>query len=190
MRCFQCHSTGTLKVAQRTVQPFELGVRCESCHGPGSDHAAKPSKANIRNPASGTSAEINDLCGQCHRMPPAAGSATNWTNAWNVRHQPVYLSRSRCFLESGGKLSCLTCHQPHQDKVSTSICATCHASVKHTRPIANRPCGSCHMPKVQPQPYLAFSNHWIGIYKPGSPLQPLSKRGSLTPSPSIIEKPR
>ena len=41
LRCFQCHSTGTLTLAAgNTIQPSELGVRCESCHGPG----ARPRK--------------------------------------------------------------------------------------------------------------------------------------------------
>src|SRR5216684_7265465 len=39
LRCFQCHSTGTLTLAAAdSIQPTELGVRCESCHGPGAAH--------------------------------------------------------------------------------------------------------------------------------------------------------
>ena len=36
LRCFRCHSTGPLRLdAASAIQPSELGVRCESCHGPG-----------------------------------------------------------------------------------------------------------------------------------------------------------
>src|SRR6185312_9149279 len=46
--CDGCHSVGyditTKKVA-------EWNVGCERCHGPGSDHVAKPSRENIINPA-------------------------------------------------------------------------------------------------------------------------------------------
>jgi len=36
MRCFQCHSTGRLRLeAHGTLIPGEPGVRYEACHGPG-----------------------------------------------------------------------------------------------------------------------------------------------------------
>ena len=39
LRCFECHSTGPVSVGSgRELQPAELGVRCEACHGPGSLH--------------------------------------------------------------------------------------------------------------------------------------------------------
>src|SRR5215469_14184064 len=35
VRCFRCHSTGDLTLASGfTLQPAELGIRCEACHGP------------------------------------------------------------------------------------------------------------------------------------------------------------
>lgn len=164
LRCFQCHSSGPLRLqAGNRIEPYEPGVRCEACHGPGSEHAAKPAGNNLVHPGRLSAAELNDLCGQCHRMPPAAGSATNWSNPWNVRHQPVYFSQSRCFLESAGKLSCITCHSPHKDQVRES-CGSCHAQVRHLSPISGQSCSACHMPKVNPQPALSFTNHWIGVY--------------------------
>src|SRR5260370_20545895 len=52
LRCFQCHSTGTpILEAEGTIQPSELGVRCESCHGPGSAHVKLGgAPGTIRNP--------------------------------------------------------------------------------------------------------------------------------------------
>ena len=183
MRCFQCHSTGRLRLdASRAIEPGQPGVRCETCHGPGAAHAAQPSPANIRNPARLTAAAVNDLCGQCHRMPPAAGSATNFENPWNVRHQPVYFSQSACFLKSGGRLSCLSCHDTHVDAepLGDAKCAECHSKPRHTTPVSNNSCVSCHMPLVNPSPLLGFTNHWIGVYRltgpRANPLRPLLQR--------------
>ncbi|OPX35610.1 hypothetical protein B1H10_00875 [candidate division KSB1 bacterium 4484_188] len=44
----------------------QINTGCESCHGPGSTHAASPSAANIINPDSLTSEQANNLCGFCH----------------------------------------------------------------------------------------------------------------------------
>lgn len=185
IRCFQCHSTGKLAVsATRSIEPAELGVRCEACHGAGGVHAAAPRSDNIANPRRLSAVQVNELCGQCHRMPPAKGVSTNFENAWNVRHQPVYLSQSACFLKSEGKLSCLSCHQPHEDTkpAADAQCATCHAQPKHLSPVLNKSCIACHMPVVRPSPQLGFSNHWIGVYRltgvGANLLRPVQKRTS------------
>lgn len=174
LRCFQCHSTGALKLGQgRSIQPNEPGVRCETCHGPGGDHVKDPVKVKPRNPRNLTSVEINELCGECHRMPPAAGVTTNWDNPWNARHQPVYLSQAPCFLKSKGRLSCLTCHPPHGGPAvnADTRCQACHEHVAHKTKVSGRTCVSCHMPDVSPSPLLRFANHWIGIYG-ANPLRP------------------
>ena len=178
LRCFQCHSTGKLQLtAGRAIQPAELGVRCEACHGAGSAHTAAPARTNIVNPRRLTAVQVNDLCGQCHRMPLVAA---NFENAWNVRHQPVYLSQSACFLKSGGQLSCLSCHGPHEDRPAVANCSGCHAKPKHTANVSNATCVSCHMPLVRPSPLLGFTNHWIGVYRLTGPdanvLRPLEQR--------------
>jgi hypothetical protein len=121
-----------------------------------------------------SAAGINDLCGACHRMPAPPGVATDWSEPWNVRHQPVYLAESECFNRSRGKLSCLTCHDPHAplEEASTvynAKCATCHSSA-HAQAKTN--CLDCHMPKVSPRAPLRFTNHWIGVYRAGLPLRP------------------
>lgn len=76
-RCLACHSTGfdldAANSLDRTAAEYslesitaELGVGCEACHGPASDHISAPSKDNIANPANFTVAEQNDACGSCH----------------------------------------------------------------------------------------------------------------------------
>jgi hypothetical protein len=184
MACFQCHSTGAANLGDDfDIRPAELGVRCEVCHGPGRQHAAavqqgdaEKAKAMILNPATLPAAKINELCGNCHRVPAGEGRAFDFSNPWHVRHQPPYLSQSRCLRESQGALSCFTCHDPHQKLQRDAPgyyngrCAGCHGeTAAHaalpagaTTPLAD--CIACHMPKVRPQPHLSFTNHWIGVY--------------------------
>lgn len=184
MRCFRCHSTGALKLEDKyEIQPSETGVRCESCHGPGADHADAPDRAAIRNPKKLNAVELNELCGSCHRKPPEAGEERDWANAWNVRHQPTYLSQSSCFRKSAGALSCLTCHDPHQPLMRVSAtydrrCSTCHRTVRHKTAVTARSCVDCHMPRVSTSPQLAFTNHWIGIYGKANKLIPARTRNA------------
>ena len=46
-------------------------------------------------------------------MPGGVAATPDLRNPWNARHQPLLLAASRCFRESKGRLSCLTCHSPH-----------------------------------------------------------------------------
>jgi len=173
LRCFQCHSTGPLRVtAEQRIEPFEPGVRCEVCHGGGAAHVKAPLKANILNPKRHTPAEINQLCGSCHRKPTPSGEATDFRDPWNARHQPLYFAESACFKKSG-QLSCLSCHPPHSSKV-LNVCAGCHEKPRHpaTVRLAGQTCVGCHMPPVKPRPELAFANHWIGIYPRGEVMVP------------------
>lgn len=178
LRCFACHSTGPMKLAADfRVEPFEFGVRCEACHGPGQVHAKAPAKTNIFNPGSLTGAGMNEYCGNCHRPPASDPDMVDWQDPWNVRHQPVYLSRSRCFTESAGKLRCTTCHNPHDSLQRSSdaynaVCGSCHSQTPDT---CRSDCVSCHMPKVSPQPALTFTNHQIGVFGAGA-LQPQRQR--------------
>jgi tetratricopeptide (TPR) repeat protein len=179
LRCFRCHSTGKLLLdGALRVQPSELGVHCESCHGPGAAHVkSQGAKGTIRNPGNLDGVELNVFCGGCHRKPPEAGEETDLSNAWNTRHQPDYLSHAACFRKSDGALSCLTCHDPHSTLSRSAAdydkrCSGCHKAVRHRSAVAARSCVECHMPQVVISPYLRFTNHWIGIYGKGAMLIP------------------
>ena len=61
--CDGCHS---VNYDIRTRQVTEWNVGCEKCHGPGSRHAAHPTRANIVNPGKLDFVRANDVCMQCH----------------------------------------------------------------------------------------------------------------------------
>jgi Flp pilus assembly protein TadD len=85
---------------------------------------------------------------------------------------------SRCFRESGGKLECLTCHNPHKtvfrnDRPAdffTAQCTGCHKpSACTAKPAVRRAttppdnCVVCHMRTAEPddQHHVRFTDHWI-----------------------------
>jgi hypothetical protein len=176
--CFSCHSTGPVTVSTAgEIRITDRGVRCEVCHGPGSAHRAGAlggkidlAKKLIDKPGG----SINDFCGRCHRVTGNL-QQIDWQSPWSARHQPPYLARSRCFQESGGKLSCLTCHDPHdpvrRDDAAyyRARCVSCHRNTKPVCVAEQSPdCVRCHMPMVQAGPHLRFVNHWIGIHARGN----------------------
>jgi predicted CXXCH cytochrome family protein len=61
--CDGCHSVN-YDIKTKTMTEWNVG--CERCHGPGSEHAANPSRANIVNPARLDFVRATDTCIQCH----------------------------------------------------------------------------------------------------------------------------
>ncbi|HXB66769.1 MAG TPA: cytochrome c3 family protein [Candidatus Acidoferrales bacterium] len=78
--CDGCHSVN-YNIQNKTVTEWNVG--CEKCHGPGSEHAQKPSPANIVNPARLDSLAASDTCIQCHSQGkplknPIEGKYYDW----------------------------------------------------------------------------------------------------------------
>ncbi len=194
MRCFQCHSTGPLGLGDDgfSLQPRELGIRCEACHGPGRRHVEaiasgnlEQARAAVGNPGRLQGGELLQFCGACHRPPASSGEVIDWSDPWNVRHQPVYLSRSACVQPGGQAVACMRCHDPHQPLSREAArddgrCLDCHTDRTPPAPTCRQApglaCASCHMPSVEPQDNLRFTNHWIGIYDQDMPLRPREAR--------------
>jgi Cytochrome c3 len=85
--CDGCHSVN-FNVQTNTVTEWNVG--CERCHGPGRDHIAHRSRANIVNPGQLDYVRANDACIQCHsqgRPPtnPIDGKYYDWPVGFDVR---------------------------------------------------------------------------------------------------------
>jgi predicted CXXCH cytochrome family protein len=84
--CDGCHSVG---YDIHTKQVAEWNVGCERCHGPGSEHAANPTRANIVDPSHMDYVAASDTCIQCHSQGqplanPIEGNYYDWPVGYNV----------------------------------------------------------------------------------------------------------
>jgi len=84
--CDGCHS---VNYDIRTKQVSEWNVGCEKCHGPGGEHAARPVRANIFNPARVDPVHATDTCLQCHTqgqplVNPIEGRYYDWPVGFRV----------------------------------------------------------------------------------------------------------
>ena len=162
--CAACHSGRSRPVANRLglyeVPPFpEMPIGCENCHGPGRNHILAPSKGSIVNPARLLPARQASVCAQCHQNPGAPADSDLLAHDSSMR-------QSKCYLGSGGRLTCTMCHNPHAAVPPNeaaafyrSKCLTCHAtSADH-----GTMCTDCHMPKrrLGEVPHTALTNHRI-----------------------------
>jgi predicted CXXCH cytochrome family protein len=84
--CDGCHS---VDYNIQTKQVAEWNVGCERCHGPGSEHAAHPTRGDIVNPAQMDGVAANDTCIQCHSQGqpltnPKEGKYYDWPVGYRV----------------------------------------------------------------------------------------------------------
>jgi predicted CXXCH cytochrome family protein len=183
--CERCHGPGELHVRQAMNEKI-----------PGVSTAVK----TIVNPRKLPPREQLDVCRQCHLQGEAwalhAGSdwfdfrpgmklqsnrsvyfkATSHKEVFEVADSPHRLSLSRCFKESNGAMTCISCHNPHRSVKTFSIeyyndkCMQCHAAEslpgkdsKHPHSRADN-CISCHMSRTGTDNTLhgvSNTDHWI-----------------------------
>lgn len=190
--CLSCHTTALIRSGPHGgFTQLERGIGCERCHGPG-DHHIKAVEANLDDLAIARFRRASPqrtfkLCAQCHM--PLPNDPLSPGDPALVRQQALTLPMSRCFTSSGGALSCVTCHDPHQDAETNHahyerICLDCHSSTeKRGAPMpagasaegrrasvcpvnAARDCIACHMAKVEiPDEHASYTDHHIRIHR-------------------------
>ncbi len=208
--CIACHSARPQPVPDRgglfEDPPFlELPIGCENCHGPGEAHVSHPTSQTIVNPARLKPRLADNVCMFCHEngdsrilLPGKAYSdfrpgtylgdtvaifkmRTTKGDTDVLEHNDA-MEHSRCFRASQGKLSCITCHDPHRriDRSQAAAfyrekCFTCHNDSSCKLPLASRQpnddCAGCHMPK-RPSgqiAHTALTNHRIPAQPGGQP---------------------
>jgi predicted CXXCH cytochrome family protein len=172
-KCLTCHGE-----PRHIGALSEVGVTCESCHGPGQSHlialGKKTADKGILNPKKLPVAEQMRPCSQCH-----AGFSTiqdPMPDDVLISDQVTALQNSECWRQTQGQLTCTNCHNPHADAprealqaTSEKTCLTCHSAgvVQHAAlcPV-NRTsgCVACHMPDVKDRPPFEISDHWIRVH--------------------------
>ncbi|MCS6862223.1 MAG: cytochrome c3 family protein, partial [Abditibacteriales bacterium] len=132
--CFGCHAT---MVSASRLVPNErfLGVGCEACHGAGKPHveAVRAGRRDRRIARLGewSAPRLNALCGRCHRTERELDPFDARQREQTQRFQPYGLMKSACFQKGGKRLSCLTCHDPHENARRDTafyekVCVRCH----------------------------------------------------------------
>jgi hypothetical protein len=188
--CFGCHTTGSMIKDRFDPAQATPGVTCEACHGPGAKHVAavqagqmdRAGKA-ILDPGRLKPAEQVDFCGACHRSSADVASFPPGTlGLLGVRFQPYRLQKSKCW-RKGNAITCLSCHDPHQQIVRESTaydknCLACHQSAQAEAksavakapacPVSSVNCVSCHMKKYEIwAAHATFTDHNIRIVRAG-----------------------
>jgi tetratricopeptide (TPR) repeat protein len=185
VRCVYCHVTNFRDFRdpppETGIGPAvaDAGIGCERCHGPGGNHltaikASFPDRAIVNTGTASSSAIVNQ-CSDCHIVASASEIKHAPDNPDFVRSAGLTLTFSRCYTESSGGLSCLTCHDPHRDDEGPAAfyetkCLACHSpqsgSQTACRVNPSRDCLNCHMPKVPVAVlHTALTDHYIRVHK-------------------------
>jgi predicted CXXCH cytochrome family protein len=197
--CLFCH-TGSVNLVKGTDNQFGdppfTPISCERCHGSAAAHLKNPGPGSIVNPAKLAPAARDSVCEQCHLegetriLNPGrdwwdfnAGQTTESVFVTYLRpadrgtlravSQSELLARSRCARESGGRLWCGTCHNPHggtqgnqenRAQAIQKVCLSCHSDLFAAgRHKPAEECVSCHMPRLRPTnvAHSAVTDHSI-----------------------------
>jgi hypothetical protein len=185
--CFGCHSTAAVSGGRLQTDKLVPGISCEGCHGPGAEHVAamkagRFKETHIFNPGSLTPGDLVKFCGACHRTR-AHVEAIHVQGIATVRFQPYRLAESLCFNPRDRRISCLACHNAHQNPQREaafydSKCLACHSGGKESAPtsqgaapvcsVAGSRCVTCHMPKYMlAGSHFRFTDHRIRVVRLG-----------------------
>jgi hypothetical protein len=211
LECLLCHS-GEPRPVPDTLNRYQApaflaeSISCDRCHGPGEAHAKKPVPGSILNPAKLRGAVRDSICEQCHlagevRIPNPGKSMADFQPGRSLEEsytvyvaaQPAgktlkvvshaeQLALSFCARNSGGKLWCGSCHNPHESPANPAAyfrerCLNCHGTtLEKSHAAAGRDCVACHMPRLAARDggHTVFTDHRIARRPapPGEPVQP------------------
>lgn len=207
--CQRCHGPG----AEHARLAFGGAADVESLRGA------------IVNPGKLSDQRRDDICFGCHMLPAVALIGTRRfdrpvysfrpghelsdyalvmdveeqhqtrNERFEINHHPYRLIQSRCYTKSEGKLSCLSCHNPHRKVAAEQrpahyrkVCLECHTA-HEPRPVLSGPskdaapddCVACHMQQRRTQDVIGvtMTDHHIRRVPGGSEL--LAPREEQTP---------
>ena len=211
--CESCHGPGAAHI--------------QTMSGPQTRAKTAPIDARIVNPARLTPYLADNICMGCHQngdvrvlkpgktyqdfrpgrplddtlsilmVPPRPESPPT---ADHVEHY-YSMTLSKCYRASAGRLSCITCHDPHVEPSREEApayfaakCLTCHTNQSCKLPIATRMqqkpannCIGCHMPKrdIQVISHSSATNHRI-LARPDEPFPDVAFHQTTASLPDLI----
>jgi len=181
-----------------------IGIDCQRCHGPGESHVKR--NGRMVDPRKLTPDRQMEICLQCHlesagrSMPDAIRRFGRGPFSYRpgeplgdfqiyfaftkpsderitVNNSAYGLMKSKCFVESAGKLKCTTCHDPHGTETNyTAVCRSCHKT-QHEASMQN--CTGCHMQKRRTEDavHVIMTDHFIRrVPLQGDLLAPVQER--------------
>jgi Tfp pilus assembly protein PilF len=180
--CERCHGPGKLHVARHEqpwsedfddtiVNPRDLSPPlrdsvCQQCHLSGDLRFARRGR------------DLYDFRPglPLHEIAAVFVKAPRLKQGQKITGHVEQMHQSRCFQQSGGKLGCISCHDPHSRPPASERaawyrqrCLSCHAAEGCTADLSLRSatvpaddCISCHMPQVRTNiQHAAVSDHRV-----------------------------
>ncbi|MFQ6092857.1 MAG: T9SS type A sorting domain-containing protein [bacterium] len=179
-KCAGCHTTGYEPSGVNTLSGTfsEMGIGCEACHGPGSDHVNSMDPADIVNPEDLAFDRANEVCGGCHYRGSSSGGYYGF--AWNETDDSRFLPGEvladhitespglwpdgmtstkhhqqwvdwKSSVHSLQDVGCFSCHDPHAD--------TEYGHQLRLDNDDNSLCTSCHTEMADPAAATAHTHH-------------------------------
>ena len=172
--CLGCHSTiGPPAELPLRDEFYVANVGCERCHGPRKRHVelAHLGQADAVKPLQTfeSADAYMDVCSQCHRDATTVSKEALPHEV--ARFQPYGLKQSRCFTQSPAKLTCSTCHDPHDTTshdrgMYIERCQRCHEPTQFAicPESPQGDCIDCHMPATEWTQGIEFHDHHIRVW--------------------------